>query len=99
MLAQAADLARDNARYGYVHAVALHSAGRREDAIRAMQDVLVRHPGDRDTLAALVSFEQDAGNPAAALGYAERLAAIMPEDPNLRRLIEELKRRAASAPK
>ena len=61
-LEQAADLAGDNARYGYVHAVALHSMGRREDAMKALQQVLARHPGDRETLIALVSFAQEAGD-------------------------------------
>ena len=98
-LEQAANLARENARYGYVHAVALHSMGRREDAIKALQQVQERHPGDRETLAALVSFEQEAGNSAGALAYAEKLMAIMPEDPNLRRLVEELKKRTAAAPR
>lgn len=76
-LEQAAALAPENARYGYVHAVALHSMGRRDDATKALQHVLSRHPGDRETLAALISFEQEAGDPAAALGYAERLFAII----------------------
>ena len=92
-------MAAENARYGYVHAVALHSMGRRDDAIKALQHVLSRHPGDRETLAALVSFEQEAGDAAAALSYAERLFAIMPEDPNLRGLIEALKKQSAAAPR
>lgn len=95
-LAKAADLAPDNARYGYVHGVALHSYGRLADAIAALRRVTERHPGDRETLAALVGFEQEAGDPAAALKHAELLSAIMPEDATLRRLIEELRKRAGA---
>ena len=37
------------------------------------QDSLTRHPADRDTLLALVTFNRDAGDVGAALDYAERL--------------------------
>ncbi|MFN3888768.1 MAG: tetratricopeptide repeat protein [Beijerinckiaceae bacterium] len=94
-LARAAALAPDNARYGFVHGVALHSSGRLQDALKSLQKVVERHPGDRETLAALVGFEQEAGNFPAALAYAERLSAIMPEDATLRRLVGELKKRAS----
>ena len=97
-LARAADLAPDNARYGYVHGVALHSSGRLADAIAALRRVSERHPGDRETLAALVGFEQEAGNHAAALKHAELLSAIMPEDATLRRLIDELRKRTGAQP-
>jgi len=97
-LARAADLAPDNARYGYVHGVALHSSGRLADAIAALRRVSERHPGDRETLAALVGFEQEAGDHAAALKHAELLSAIMPEDATLRRLIDELRKRTGAQP-
>jgi Flp pilus assembly protein TadD len=88
---QAAALAPDEARYAYVYAVALDSAGRHADAIVALKDNLEKHPADRDTLAALIAFNQDAGDFDAALRYAERLKEIEPADPNLARLIEELR--------
>ena len=53
---------------------------------------LVRHPGDHDTLLALVSFSRDAGDVAAALGYAEQLARVAPGEPGLAGLIENLRR-------
>src|SRR3954453_11455581 len=46
---------------------------------------------DRATLSALVSFSRDAGDFPTALDYAERLTRIMPNDPNLRTLIESLR--------
>jgi predicted CXXCH cytochrome family protein len=91
-LRRAAELEPDRARYAYVHAVALHSAGRGEEAMRALKENLVRHPGDRDTLLALVSFSRDAGDVAAALGYAEQLARVAPGEPGLAGLIENLRR-------
>ncbi len=73
-------------------AVALHSTGRGEEAMRVLKEILVRHPGDHDTLLALVSFSRDAGDVAAALGYAEQLARVAPGEPGLAGLIENLRR-------
>ena len=75
----------------YVYAVALDASGRRGDAIQALKDNLARHPGDRDTLSALVSFNRDAGDVAAALTYAEQLAKIEPNNAELKTLIETLR--------
>jgi tetratricopeptide (TPR) repeat protein len=91
-LRSAAELEPARARYTYVYAVALHSAGRAADAIAALQQNLTRHPGDRDTLLGLVSFHREAGDAAAALTYAERLAAIVPDDQAVARLVIELRR-------
>lgn len=91
-LRRAAELAPEQARYAYVHAVALHSAGRSSEAITALKDNLGRHPDDRDSLLALISFSRDAGDPGTALEYAERLARGAPADPTIAGLIEELRR-------
>jgi hypothetical protein len=56
---------------------------------------LARHPDDRDTLLALVSFSRDAGDTNAALEYAEQLARMTPQDHGLATFIEELRRQAA----
>ena len=90
-LARAAELEPDRARYPYVYAVALDASGRRADAIQALKDNLARHPGDRDTLSALVSFNRDAGDVTAALTYAEQLAKIEPNNAELKTLIETLR--------
>jgi predicted CXXCH cytochrome family protein len=90
-LRSAADLATDRARYAYVYAVALHSLGRSSDAISALQDNLARHPSDRDTLLALVTFNRDAGEIRKAIEYAELLLRIAPADQNVARLIQELR--------
>ena len=57
-----------------------------------LKDTLAAHPGDRATLSALISFSRDAGEFGTALRYAERLASIMPGDPSLIALIENLRR-------
>jgi len=74
-----------------VYAVALHSAGRLPDATMVLKDNLARHPNDRDTLWALVSFSREAGDSKSALEYAERLLRLLPDDPRLARLMEELR--------
>jgi predicted CXXCH cytochrome family protein len=91
-LRRAAELDRSQARYGYVYAVALHSTARIDEAMTELKDNLARHPNDRDTLLALISFNREGGNAGAALEYAERLARIAPRDRGLAALIEELRR-------
>ena len=93
-LRHAAELDPERARYAYVYGVALHSAGRAGDAMAVLRAILARHPNDRDTLLALVSFSREAGNFATALEYAERLARVVPADPGLNELIENLRRQA-----
>ncbi|HEX5865053.1 MAG TPA: tetratricopeptide repeat protein [Casimicrobiaceae bacterium] len=93
-LRKAAEFAPDDGRYAYVHAVALHSAGRADDAISVLKENLTRHPDEPDTLRALIAFNRDRGDVAAALDYAERLARITPNERDLAGLIEALRRAA-----
>ena len=94
-LRKAADLDPGQARYAYVYAVALHSAGRTNEATAILKENLVRHPNDRDTLSALISFSRESGDISSALEYAERLALIVPDAPGLTGLIQDLRRQAA----
>jgi tetratricopeptide (TPR) repeat protein len=95
-LRHAAELDPRQARYAYVYAVALHSAGRIGEAMTGLKENLARHPDDRDTLLALVTFSSDGGDAGAALEYAERLAQITPQDHGLAALIEDLRRQAGT---
>jgi predicted Zn-dependent protease len=70
-LRRAAELDPGQARYTYIYAIALNSAGRRQDALVELNANLTRHPADRDTLLALVGISRDAGDPASALDYAQ----------------------------
>jgi tetratricopeptide (TPR) repeat protein len=98
-LRRAVDLAPDQAQYSYVYAVGLHSAGRVDDAIAALKENLSKHPDNRDSLLAITSFYRDAGNFAAALEYAQRLAKSFPDDRRISGLVDALRRQMESAPR
>jgi predicted CXXCH cytochrome family protein len=89
----ASELEPDRSRYAYVYAVALHSSGQIGESIKVLKENLARHPDDRDTLSALVTFSRDSGNVAAALDYAERLSRLFPNDRELVRLTDDLRAR------
>ena len=92
-LRRAAELDRDSARYTYVYGVALHSAGHIDEAMVVLKENLARHPDNRDTLLALISYNRDAGDLKSALENAERLARTSPGDRALADLIEDLRRK------
>jgi len=89
-LALAVKLAPDNARYGYVHAIGLHSAGRRGEALSLLRTVDARQPYDPEILSALVSMSREAGNAKDALVYARKIAEIYPDNPEVKRMLAEL---------
>ena len=91
-LEQAAQLAPDIARYTYVYAVALHSTGQSSKALTVLRDADARHPNTPDILGTLVSMYREAGDIPAALSYARKLAAALPEDANVQQLVTELER-------
>lgn len=91
-LRQAAVLDPTQARYAYVYAVGLNSAGRPDEALAAVKQSLRGHPNDLDLLSAAVNLCRQKGDVAAALPYAERMARLRPDDPRLTSLIKELKR-------
>jgi tetratricopeptide (TPR) repeat protein len=93
-LEQAARLAPDDARFAYVYAVALHDTGATQKAVEALGRVLAAHPFDRDVLTALASYEAEAGDIAAALPHAERLAELEPDDPQVRDFVRSLRAQA-----
>ncbi len=90
LLATAARLAPGNARYVYVYAIALNDAGSTGAAIATLETSLKRHPYDRDSLAALVSFLEQSGNPTAALTYAHRLQELEPGNPQVQQMLKDL---------
>jgi predicted CXXCH cytochrome family protein len=89
----ATELEPDRSRYAYVYAVALHSSGHPDEAMKVLKDNLARHADDRDTLLALVTFNRDAGETGAALDYAEQLSRIAPNDSDMARLAADLRAR------
>jgi Flp pilus assembly protein TadD len=91
-LAEAARLAPDRSRYAYVWAVALHSAGRSNEAVAALREADRRHPYDVTLLRALISIQSEMGEPRAALAYARKLAKVLPDDPRVKAMVDELSR-------
>ncbi len=89
-LGKAATLEPGNARYAYVNAVALQSAGKTAEALAALVDADRRQPYDLDILGALVSMNLGAGHPEAALPYARMIAEVLPDDPGIRQLLGQL---------
>lgn len=75
-LATAAGTAPDAPRYAYVYALALDGAGRRGDAIAALEAAHRRATGDRDILTALVSLNAQSGNTAAAQRWGAALQQL-----------------------
>jgi predicted CXXCH cytochrome family protein len=90
LLRQAMELAPDNIRYAYVYAIAMNSAGDHQAAMAILGRAHQQHPADVDVLGALVAIARDKGDFPAALLYARALAALRPEDPQLRILVQQL---------
>ncbi|USN99734.1 MAG: HEAT repeat domain-containing protein [Phycisphaeraceae bacterium] len=90
-LEQAATLAPESARFGYVYGVALESLKSEADAIAAWEQVIGNHPNDRDTLHALAVALAQEGEPRKALPYAERLQALEPHDAGVAQMVEAIR--------
>jgi tetratricopeptide (TPR) repeat protein len=97
-LHRATELEPDRARYAYVYAVGLYSSGRTDEAMALLKQNAARHPDDRETLLALVSYSRESHDLATALTYAEQAARLMPSDRNLTALIGELRQQAETSP-
>jgi Flp pilus assembly protein TadD len=87
---QAHDLAPEDARFAYVYAVALNSAGRTAAALGEIDKALARSPGNRDLLIAEITFRRDANDLAGARQYAQRFAQSYPDDPDSGAMLREL---------
>lgn len=88
-LATENDLA--NARFAYVHVVALQSTGQAEPAAQALREAFARHPADADIVAMLLQQTMQAGDAKAAAPLAERLAKLRPDDAAIARLAARLR--------
>ena len=74
--ARAAGLEPGNARFAYVHAIALHSSGKVDAAIAQLKAAVMAHPADSDILTALVQFSAERGDAAQSKRYADQLRAL-----------------------
>jgi Flp pilus assembly protein TadD len=91
---RATEIEPDQSRYVYVFAIALHSSGRADESIKVLKENLSRHPDNRETLMALVTFSRDGGDIGAAIKYAEQLSRLNPNDRDLTRLTDSLRERS-----
>jgi tetratricopeptide (TPR) repeat protein len=91
-LAAATRLAPEDARYAYVHAVALHTAGREAAALRELDRALVRHPDDRELLMAATTY----GGAESGAKYARRLAERYRGDPAVAQFLVDWSRQDAA---
>jgi Tfp pilus assembly protein PilF len=92
LLRQAGALAPDNARYGYVYAIALNSTGQGEQARALLEKIHQQQPADRDVLLALISMARGAGDFSAALSHARELATLYPGNAQIYALIRDLQK-------
>ncbi|MGR8953470.1 MAG: tetratricopeptide repeat protein, partial [Gammaproteobacteria bacterium] len=90
-LASANRLAPENARYAYVYAVALHSTGKKQEALSVLDKMASHQPYDLDLLNALISMYREKGDAKAALHYAKKASEVLPDDTALKQLVMELK--------
>jgi Flp pilus assembly protein TadD len=94
LLAKAAALQPDNARYSYVYAVALNSTGHTDGAIAVLEQAHQKRPADRQVLEGLISFERDKGNLPTAISYAQELVRLAPADPGAQAMLAQLQSQA-----
>lgn len=94
-LARAADQMPGNPRVFYNLGLLLEQLDQKREAEAVLMAGLRGAPDDPDLLYALVAFHGDLGNPAAALGFAERLVAVAP-NPETLALLQRI-RSASSA--
>jgi len=90
-LGKATSLTPDNARYAYVYAVALNGAGKPDAALRVLGEAYRRNSYNREILLGLTSILRDRGRSKEAARYAEELVAVMPENAEAMRLLEEVR--------
>jgi predicted CXXCH cytochrome family protein len=75
-LAKAAELDPGATQYAWIYAVALHDTGHRERAIEVLTRTHERRPALRGVLMALVNYEAEADDQAAASEWLRKLQAL-----------------------
>ena len=90
LFGKAASMDPGNSRYAYVYAIALNDAGQAPVAIETLERIVKLHPYDRASLAAVVTFCQQAGDRAKALIYARRLDEVDPGNPEVKQMLNSL---------
>jgi tetratricopeptide (TPR) repeat protein len=90
LLATATRLLPDRARVQYNYALLLQNLERRDEAEVALQKAYSVYEQDPDIVYALVIFYSQDERWDEALVYARKLAALAPENPGTRQLVEQI---------
>ena len=86
----AAEAMPELARYSYVYGVALLDSGEPQQGLKVLEEAHRRHPTDREILVGLVSIYRSNGDLDTALDCARKLQALVPQDPNVQRMVQDL---------
>jgi cytochrome c-type biogenesis protein CcmH/NrfG len=81
-----------NASYAYVYGIVLISAGQASRAREIPGAAHEKFPEDTDAVYALTTIYCDQGDIEQTRGYAEKLAALWPQESPHRPLVEERRR-------
>ncbi len=79
------------ARYAYVYAVALYDSGQADEGLTVLEESLVNHPWDWDSLLALTLYSLEQKQPSRALDSAQKLIQMAPTDAGAQELLEKVK--------
>ena len=91
-LGEAAQRETNAARHRFVFAVAQHDFGDTSAALATLRNLHRELPADEQTLLALVNYSLEAGDRTAAGRYAQKLTALVPENPRYRQMAAALGR-------
>ena len=89
-LGRAARVEGANPRHQFVYAIALHDLGQPEQAVRELQALLGRSPGNEEVLLALANYSAELGRREQALQYAEQLTRLAPGNRGYQQLYRQL---------
>jgi tetratricopeptide (TPR) repeat protein len=87
-LEKAARYAPEDPRFSFVHAVALNDANQPSLAASALEQALLRHPGDFDLRSFYANLLLDQGQKSAAQEQARILQQMFPQDRRVEALLE-----------
>lgn len=89
-LAAASRQAPDQARYSYVHAVALQSLGQAAESQKVVDEALARSPNDPGLIGLALNNALRARDAGRAKTLVGKLAALQPDNPEIARLAAQL---------
>ncbi len=90
-LEAAASQPGESARYAYVFAVALYDSGQIEKSLTILEESLVRHPWDWDSMLALALYSLEQEQPRRALETVQRMLKLAPGDAGTLNLLAQVK--------